>query len=231
MDQKAFHRFMIDHQIIGFFSEPLTLKSGRQSHFYVNWRRACSDAFLLDQLTDYMVEFLQETGWQFDCLYGVPEGATKAAVVAGMKLAKLRGVTEPGKLVIPMGRAKPKEHGNPSDRFFIGAPTGRVVLLEDTITTGLSMFQTLDQLLAQNIQVVAVMGLTDRMERRDDGSTVADFLHERYEGRIAYRTMSQATQVLPEAIHTVQPAPLIVAAIEEELKREGRPLSTTTSAR
>lgn len=231
MDQAAFHRFMIANEIIGFFAEPLTLKSGRQSHFYVNWRRACADAYLLDQLTDFIVDFLDQSGWQFDCLYGVPEGATKPAIVAGMKLARKKADYQIGQTVIPMGRAKPKDHGNPADRLFIGAPSGRVVVLEDTITTGLSLFQALDQLLAQQINVVAVMGLTDRTERRDDGSTVADFLRDRYEGRIDYKVMSRAPDVLPEAIRTIQPPQNIVNAIQEEIKREGRPPEITASTR
>jgi uridine monophosphate synthetase len=221
MTPEEFHQFILTHGIIGFFDEPLTLKSGRQSHFYVNWRSACADAFLLDQLTDAIAAFLQQTGWSFDCLYGVPEGATKPAVIAGLKLARQRPDWQPGQTIIPMGRAKPKEHGNPADRFFIGAPSGRVVVLEDTITTGLSLIQTLDQLLDQNIQVIGALSLTDRMEKRDDGLSVAAAIEQRYQGRIAYRTMSQATDLLAAAIDRQNATPELRQAITEEFERYG----------
>ena len=84
-NEDMFNEFILDNRIIGFFEKPITLKSGRKSHFYVNWRDATNDAFLLDKLTDFIVQFIQKNCIECDTLYGVPEGATKTAVLAGMK--------------------------------------------------------------------------------------------------------------------------------------------------
>ena len=35
-----------------------------------------------------------------------------------------------------MGRAKPKQHGSPEDKYFVGEPNGKIVVLEDVTTTG-----------------------------------------------------------------------------------------------
>ena len=58
MSLNNFEDFVIENKVIGFFDEPITLKSGRQSHFYVNWREPTYDAFLLDKLSDYISDYL-----------------------------------------------------------------------------------------------------------------------------------------------------------------------------
>ena len=217
MTDLAFQNFVIDAGVIGFFAEPLTLKSGRRSHFYVNWRKATNDAYQLDQLSDFLAAFVQQNALECDTLYGVPEGASKTAVITAMKLARRAPQFAPGSHVISMGRAKPKEHGDPADRYFIGQPRGRTWVLEDTVTTGLSLFKCLDQLLEAGIDVRGVICLTDRCERRDDGKTVAATLTERYGSRLSYRAMSRAPDLLGLMIRKQKPAPALLSALAAEL--------------
>jgi len=55
--QKSFNEFILDNRVLGFFENPITLKSGRQSYWYVNWRTVAEDAWLLDRLTEYVIAF------------------------------------------------------------------------------------------------------------------------------------------------------------------------------
>jgi orotate phosphoribosyltransferase len=217
MTYPAFDDFIIEHDILGFFAEPLTLNSGRKSHFYVNWRKATNDAFLLDRLSDYLVSFIQKQALVCDTLYGVPEGASKTAVITAMKLARQSPQFGLGSHTIAMGRAKPKPHGDPADRFFIGQPKGRTYVLEDTITTGLSLFQCLDQLLEAGIDVQGVICLTDRCELRDDGSTVREYLSQRYARPIPYLPMRPAPELVRLAIAKHRPAASVIATLAAEL--------------
>jgi orotate phosphoribosyltransferase len=218
MTNSTFADFVLKNEVIGFFDTPITLKSGRQSHFYVNWRRASNDAFLLDTLTDYLVAFIEQEGLNCETLYGVPEGATKTAVIAAFKLAKRSKNYAQGSHIIAMGRAKPKPHGDPADRFFIGAPKAGTYVLEDTITTGLSLFQCLDQLIEAGIEVRGVISLTDRCEVRDDGLTAAEYLQKHYNGKISYHPLSLAPDLLAKAIKAQKPDVRIVKALVEELR-------------
>ena len=152
-DQIAFNEFVIANGIVGFHNTPLTLKSGRKSHFYVNWRRATNDAYLLDTLTDHIVDYIASWGVPCATIYGVPEGATKTAVIAGLKWAKRDPNIAVGSHRLAMGRAKPKAHGNPEDRDFIGMPAGPTVVIEDTATTGGSLITTLEQLKSLGVTV------------------------------------------------------------------------------
>lgn len=213
----SFPDFIINNDIIGFFQKPLTLKSGRLSHFYVNWRKSTNDAWMLDQLTDYLVDFIRDHNLACETLYGVPEGATKTAVIAALKLARQSAHFKQDSHVIAMGRAKPKAHGDPADRFFIGQPRGATFVLEDTVTTGLSLFQCLDQLFEAGIDVRGVICLTDRCERRDDGLTVAEYLQKKYGQAISYHPMSRAPELLRLAVRQRQPSPALVEALAAEL--------------
>lgn len=217
MTKLSFSQFILDHGILGFFDKPLTLKSGRQSHFYINWRRATSDAYLLDQLSDYLVRFIREKNLPCETLYGVPEGASKTAVITAFKLAKEAPHFGLHSHTIAMGRAKPKPHGDPADRFFIGQPRGATYVLEDTVTTGLSLIQCLDQLLEAGVDVRGVICLSDRCETRDDGLNVARYLEQRYGQGLSYLPMSRAPDLLRQAIRDQKPSGELIAALAREL--------------
>ena len=58
-EKHRFYDFIIENNVIGFFDEPLTLKSGRMSYWYVNWRTVAEDVFLLDKVSDFLLSFVK----------------------------------------------------------------------------------------------------------------------------------------------------------------------------
>ena len=46
-----FYNFILKQRIIGFFQEPIKLKSGRYSSWYVNWRTVAEDVQSIDTLS------------------------------------------------------------------------------------------------------------------------------------------------------------------------------------
>ena len=87
-NQEEFNNFILETKVVGFFEEPIKLKSDRISNWYVNWRNVTGDVFLLDKLTDYVIAFTKDLVLQPDCFYGVPEGATKLGIITQYKWAK-----------------------------------------------------------------------------------------------------------------------------------------------
>lgn len=160
-DQGAFDQFILENKVIGFFDEPVTLKSGQKSHWYVNWRPITSQVHLIDSVARFILAFAKEQSLQPDCYFGVPEGATKLGVITQYLYAQSRPDET---FCLPMGRSKPKAHGAISDRFFVGAPEGDVVLLEDVTTTGGSLYECITQLQDLPINIIAAIGLTDRRD-------------------------------------------------------------------
>lgn len=217
-DQKRFDDFVLESGVYGFFKDAITLKSGRKSHFYANWRTVVEDAFLTDALSDFVLDFVASKGIQADTFYGVPEGATKLGVITQFKYARRSPDYAEGSHALSMGRAKPKDHGAPKDKYFVGMPRGRTLVMEDVTTTGGSLLTCLEGLKDAGVQVVGVLSLTNRMEKRDDGSSVEDAVRAAgYE----FLCMSSAVDLLPRAFEKLAPGEEVGKAIEKEFAEYG----------
>ncbi|MFW9818521.1 MAG: phosphoribosyltransferase family protein [Candidatus Thorarchaeota archaeon] len=193
-NQESFDEFIRNQKVIGIFDKPIKLASGRLSYWYVNWRKITSDAYLTDKLTDYIISFITYLGLNPKCFYGVPEGATKLGIITQFKWAKIQKNFNPGNYPISMGRGKQKNHGDPKDRVFIGLPEGDVVILEDVVTTGGSLLKTIKKLEEFNINIISVIGLTNRNELRDDRKNIKDIISQ---SNIPFFAMSNAIELLP----------------------------------
>ena len=190
-NQQAFNEFILTNGIIKTFDEPITLKSGKKSNLYVNWRTASEDAYLMDQLTDFVLAFAADHQIQPDTFFGVAEGATKLGVLTQFKYA-MRNTAKKGDYTLAMGRAKPKEHGDPKDRYFVGAPKGTICVLEDVTTTGGSLIDCIKGLQAMGHTITAAIGLTNQNDTLDGHANVADAIHEL---NVAYLEMSSAQEL------------------------------------
>jgi len=194
-EKENFYNFIVNNNIIGLFREPIKLKSGRLSFWYINWRNIASDVFLLDQLTDYIFLYLNYLGLNPKCFYGVPEGATKIGIITQYKWAKNQENYKSGAYILSMGRGKQKEHGDPKDRFFLGVPNGETVIIEDVTTTGDSLVNAIKKLRELNVKIIAAIGLTNRNELRDDRKSVKEII---LENNVQYYAMSNAFDLLPK---------------------------------
>ena len=193
-DKSRFLDFIIENEVVGFFNEPIKLKSGRLSSWYVNWRTIAQDAFLIDQLTDFILSFVKFLNLTPDCFYGVPEGATKLGIITQLKWAKEQSNYSKGTYLLPMGRGKLKEHGDPKDRFFLGEPKGKVIILEDTTTTAGSLITAIKSLEKLDVDIIASIVLTERNEIRDDGKSVKEILLEE---NVKFFSLSNALEIIP----------------------------------
>lgn len=224
-NQKEFNEFVIGNEVIGFFDKEVLLASGRGSHWYVNWRKISNDAFLMDELSDYVINFVTSKGLKPDCFYGVPEGATKLGILSQYKYAKQSPDYDKGSHSLPMGRAKPKNHGDPKDKYFVGEPRGKIVYLENVTTTGASLINScLGLLELEQKRISCAVGLTDRMEITDKiGNTPAGISVKAALNSldIPYFSMSNAEELLPLAIKKYNPNEEIIRAIEREYEQFG----------
>ena len=223
-EQEKFNQFVLNNGVIGFFEEAIKIKSGRMTNWYVNWRNVAEDTFLIDQLSDYVLAFCEELkqsgklSVEPQCFYGVPEGASKLGILCQYKFAKASANFAAGSHVLAMGRGKPKEHGVPKDKFFVGAPKGQTILLEDVTTTGGSLITTIEQLKDAEIPICAAIGLTNRMELRDDRSSVKEAVEAL---GVPYFYMSSAIELLPKAYAELNPGEAVAKSIEKEFEEHG----------
>lgn len=218
-DQEEFNKFIVDHDVVGFFEKSIKLRSGREANWYVNWRDVSDDVFLLEKLTDFVISFVENLNLEPVCFCGVPEGATKLSLITQYKWAKMQPDYGLGVYPLSMMRGKLKEHGDPKDRYFVGyPPKGRTIILEDVTTTGGALVKTLDQLLELKAPVIACIGITNRNEKRDDNKTVAEFVAER---NIKYYAMSNAIELLSLAFSKLRPSDKVAEDIEAYFEKYG----------
>lgn len=213
-EKEKYYDFILRNNVIGFFKDPLKLKSGRISYWYVNWRNIAEDVFLLDELTNHLIDYVENLGLKPDLFYGVPEGATKLGIITQFKWAKKQEDYSQKSYALSMGRGKPKEHGDPKDKFFLGVPKGHLIILEDVTTTGGSLLEAIDNLLKLDVTIDAAIGLTNRNELRDDGKSVEDAVKEK---GVNYRAMSDALDLLPR----LNPDGDIVKHVEDYFQKYG----------
>lgn len=218
-NQQAFNSFVVDSDVVGLSETMIRLASGRECNFYANWRVVLNDVALMDKLIGFVLSFIEDQVAQGkmerpDTIYGVPDAATKLGVLLQFHWAKSSPELKRGSHVLAMGRKQPKEHGKPEDRFFVGMPKGKTLVIEDTSTTGKSVIESIDLLLESGVEVIGSLGLTNRMEKTNDGLSVEQAIASREcKGKpIRYQALSTLPGLLPDICAKLKPS--------DEMKRK-----------
>ena len=136
-----------------------TLASGRQSSLYIDARITTMSPDGLALIGPLGLETIEAAGWNADSVGGMTMGADPIACAISYASASrgspLRAFTV---------RKEPKTHG--TGRLIEGPfrAGDRVVVIEDTITTGASAQKAIAAVRAANGTVVGVLALVDREE-------------------------------------------------------------------
>ena len=215
-DRDAYNRFLIENNVIGFSKEPIQLKSGRLSHWYANLRNLTDSVRIKDLLVRFVLDYVDSTGLEPDFFYGVPEGATKLALFLTDEYAKRKNLDSP----LVLGRGRPKEHGHQKDRFFVGTvPAGsKIIVIEDTTTTGGSLLSALNALKQADVEILAAIVLVNRLELDNEGKSVEQKVND---CGVKYLAMSDALALLPLAAEILKPDTQTLKAVKDYFTRYG----------
>ena len=140
--------------------EKVTLASGQESDFYVDMRRATLHHEAAPQIGHVMIDLLEENGFpreKIDAVGGLTMGADPVAT-AMMHAAASRGLELDAFVV----RKAAKDHGMKRQIEGPSVQGKKVVVLEDTSTTGGSPLQAAKALEAAGAEVLAVAVIVDR---------------------------------------------------------------------
>mgnify|MGYP000518780024 CR=1 FL=1 len=144
------------------FGDFLT-KAGRNSPYFFN-AGLFSDGAILGKLADFYAQTLLDSGVEFDMLFGPAyKGITLASSTAIALAGKGRNVP------FAFNRKEAKDHGEGGT--MVGATLqGRVVIIDDVISAGTSVRESVDMIRAAGATPCAVLIALDRMERsgKDD---------------------------------------------------------------
>lgn len=135
-----------------------TTKAGRLSPYFFN-AGLFHDGAMLGKLADFYAQTLLDSGVEFDMLFGPAyKGITLASATAVALAAKGRNVP------FAFNRKEAKDHGEGGT--IVGARLqGRVVIVDDVISAGTSVRESVDLIRAAGAAPCAVLIALDRMER------------------------------------------------------------------
>jgi len=153
----AFLQFALDHQALRFGA--FTLKSGRTSPYFFN-AGAFSTGCALGAVGSFYADAILDSGVEFDVLFGPAYKGIPLAASTAIALSQRTGDPVPW----VFNRKEAKDHGEGGN--LVGAPLeGRVLIVDDVITAGTAIRESLDIIDRAGAQAVGVCVMMDRQER------------------------------------------------------------------
>jgi len=155
-----FVRFSLEQGVLRFGQ--FKVKSGRISPYFFN-AGLFNSGVSVGRLARFYAQALVESGVEFDMLFGpaykgIPLATATAVALAGHK------ATADREIPFAFNRKEAKDHGEGG--VLVGAPLqGKVVIIDDVITAGTSVRESVEIIRHSGAQPAAVLIALDRMER------------------------------------------------------------------
>jgi len=169
--RQQFIGFSVEAEVLKFGQ--FTTKAGRLSPYFFN-AGLFHDGATLGKLAEFYAQTLLDSGVEFDMLFGPAyKGITLASATAVALAAKGRNTS------YAYNRKEAKDHGEGGT--IVGAKlTGKVVIIDDVISAGTSVRESVDLIRAAGAEPAAVLIALDRMERsgKDDALSAHSAVQE-----------------------------------------------------
>ena len=155
--KQQFIEFALARQVLKFGE--FTLKSGRISPYFFNAGLFNQGADLA-RLGEFYAEALQDAGLQYDMIFGPAYKGIPIATAVSIALFNRFHINKP----VCFNRKEAKDHGEGGN--LIGSPLrGKVLLVDDVITAGTAIRESMQLIQANNAQLSAVLIALNRQER------------------------------------------------------------------
>jgi len=154
--KKQFIEFTLEHQILRFGN--FSLNSGRESPYFFN-TGLCNTGKLLVSLADFYSSFLVKNSIDYDFIFGPAYKGITLATSISNSLYNSHSTNKP----FCFNRKEAKTHGEAG--IFVGsAPKGRALIVDDVISSGKSIIESIDLLSVNGAKPSSIVVAFDRME-------------------------------------------------------------------
>ena len=155
--KQQFIEFALARQVLKFGE--FTLKSGRVSPYFFNAGLFNQGADLA-RLGEFYAAALQDAGLQYDMIFGPAYKGIPIASAVSIALFNRFDINKP----VCFNRKETKDHGEGGN--LIGSPLcGKVLLVDDVITAGTAIRESMQIIQANEAQLSAVLIALNRQER------------------------------------------------------------------
>ena len=155
--QTDFIDLCVRHGVLRFGS--FNLKSGRESPYFFN-AGLFNDGAAIAAVGRAYAAAVTASGVEFDMLFGPAYKGIPLVTITAAALAQYEGRNVP----FAFNRKEAKDHGEGGD--IIGSPlSGRVLIVDDVITAGTAIRESIDVIRAAGAQAAGVLLALDRQER------------------------------------------------------------------
>ena len=169
--RQDFLKFSLQQNVLKFGD--FTTKAGRQSPYFFN-AGLFNDGTSTLQLAKFYAEAILESNIEFDMLFGPAYKGIILAAATAMMLAE-KGVNVP----FAYNRKEAKDHGEGG--VLVGAPLqGRVLIIDDVISAGTSVRESVQLIHAQGAVPAAVAIALDRMEKGSGEQSAVQEVEQQY---------------------------------------------------
>ena len=155
MEKRRFIDFLMAQDVLKFGE--FTLNSGRISPYFFNLG-AISDGAGFAELGRAYAQTIVDAGLEFDVLFGPAYKGIPIAVATATALA-----AQDVHVSVAYNRKEAKDHGEGGQ--LVGAEvTGRVLLVDDVLTSGKAIRQSVDLIAQTDVEIVGTVIALDRAE-------------------------------------------------------------------
>ena len=170
--QRDFIDFALHHEVLRFGE--FELKSGRISPYFFN-TGLFNSGIALARLGEFYARAIVEIGIEFDIIFGPAYKGIPLGAAIAISFANYFGRDIP----FTFNRKEVKDHGEGGGTF--GASlTGRVLIVDDVISAGTSVGESMEIIADGNAEAVGVMISLDRQERGRDQLSAVDDVRRRH---------------------------------------------------
>ncbi|AAM83690.1 orotate phosphoribosyltransferase [Yersinia pestis] len=189
--QREFIEFALNKQVLKFGE--FTLKSGRISPYFFN-AGLFNTGLDLAKLGRFYAAALMDCGVEFDLLFGPAYKGIPIATTTAVALAEHHERDVP----YCFNRKEAKTHGEGGN--LVGSPLqGRVMLVDDVITAGTAIRESMEIINAQGATLAGVMISLDRQERgRGEISAIQEVERDYHCKVIAIVTLNDVIRYLED---------------------------------
>lgn len=189
--QREFIEFALNKQVLKFGE--FTLKSGRISPYFFN-AGLFNTGLDLAKLGRFYAAALMDCGVEFDLLFGPAYKGIPIATTTAVALAEHHERDVP----YCFNRKEAKDHGEGGS--LVGSPLqGRVMLVDDVITAGTAIRESMEIITAHGATLAGVMISLDRQERgRGDISAIQEVERDYHCTVISIVTLKDVISYLEE---------------------------------